>query len=394
MNRLFLAAVVAAFAADGAGAMHSPMMSTPYFPLIDGARYEYVFTSGPRASAVAVMHTGQTWAGATQLTSFHMTATCRSGMPCVQDTTDFFRMDSDGMRYFGGDGRTADHVNYMTTLMDPEWLIKNPVSPGMMMGPGMGYQDVDGWQATVSGMHSVMGQQRHTSTYQALALETVTTPAGTFANTLHVREQRGPGTVRDVWYAPGVGMVRWIEGAEEALLASLVRPALPVAPVARAVEYYHAAFDHYFMTAEPAEIEALDVGRLQGWQRTGLSFNVVAGSAVTAGGTADVCRYYGRPEAGLDTHFYSASADECAAVGRNWPDRWTLESSNVFRVYLPDMTTGRCPAGTLPIYRAWNQRPDVNHRFTMDPNVQVTMMGRGHAAEGYGNPPVAMCSPL
>jgi hypothetical protein len=394
MNRLFLAAVVAAFAANGAGAMHSPMMSTQYFPLIDGARYEYVFTSGPRASAVAVMHAGQTWAGATQLTSFHMTATCRTGTSCVQDTTDFFRMDPDGMRYFGGDGRTADHVNYMTTLMNPEWLIKNPVAPGTMMGPGMGYQDIDGWQAAVSGMHSVMGSQQHTSSYQALALETVTTPAGTFANSLHVREQRGPGNVRDVWYAPGVGMVRWIDGPEEALLASLIQPTVPVAPVARAVEFYHAGLDHYFMTAEPAEIEALDVGRLQGWRRTGLSFNVVAGPAETAAGTAAVCRYYGRPDAGLDTHFYSASADECAAVGRNWPDRWMLESSNVFRVYMPDTTTGRCPAGTLPIYRAWNQRADVNHRFTMDPNVQQTMMGRGHAAEGYGDPPVAMCSPL
>ena len=97
------------------------------------------------------------------------------------------------------------------------------------------------------------------------------------------------------------------------------------------------------MTAEPAEIEALDVGRLQGWQRTGLSFNVVAESAATVGSGAAVCRYYGRPEAGLDTHFYSASADECAVVGSNWPDRWTLESSNVFRVYLPDTTTGRAP---------------------------------------------------
>ncbi len=74
--------------------------------------------------------------------------------------------------------------------------------------------------------------------------------------------------------------------------------------------------------------------------------------------------------------------------------RHLLESSNVFRVYMPDTATGSCPAGMHPIYRAWNQRADVNHRFTMDPNVQETMMGRGHAAEGYGDPPVAMCSPL
>ena len=180
MNRLYLVAVVAAFAADGAGAMHTPMMSTQYFPLIDGARYEYVFTSGPRASAVAVMHSGQTWAGAAQLTSFHTTATCRPSTPCVQDTTDFFRMDPDGMRYFGGDGRTADHVNYMTTLMNPEWLIKIRFTRHDD-GPGDGVPGRRRLAGNRVGMHSVMGQQRHTSTYQALALETVTTPAGTFA---------------------------------------------------------------------------------------------------------------------------------------------------------------------------------------------------------------------
>ncbi len=159
MKQVLLASAIAGLAATNAAAMHVPMASTQYFPLIDGARYEYVFASGPRVSATAVMHTGQTWAGSTQLTSFHMTAICKPATPCVEDTTDFFRMDADGMRYFGGDGRTASHVNYMTTLMSPEWLLKNPVAPGTMMGPGMGYQDTDGWQVAVNGMHSVTGEQ-------------------------------------------------------------------------------------------------------------------------------------------------------------------------------------------------------------------------------------------
>ena len=65
----------------------------------------------------------------------------------------------------------------------------------------------------------------------------------------------------------------------------------------------------------------------------------------------------------------------------------------MFQVHLPNMMTGVCPAGTLPIFRTWSERVDTNHRFTMDSNTQTTMMGRGHTAEGYGNPPVAMCSP-
>jgi len=393
MKRILLASLAGAFAVNGFAAMHGPMMSTQYFPLIDGARYEYVFASGPRLTATAVMHTGQTWAGATQLTGLHMTAVCKPATPCVEDTTDFFRMDADGMRYFGGDGRTAAHVNYMTTLMGPEWLLKSPVSPGTMMGPGMGFQNAEAWQAAVSGMHTVSGDQHHMSSYLALALETVTTPAGTFGNVLHIREQRGAEYARDVWYAPGVGMVRWMDDLEEGLLAAFFPPSQAAPPVARVVEYYHAGLDHFFMTADPVEIAALDTGQLHGWQRTGMGFNVVAGSASTATGTSMVCRYYGRPGAGVDSHFYSASPEECAAVGRNWPEQWMLESSNVFRVYMPSMTTGACPAGTLPIFRAWNQRSDANHRFTMDPNTQTMMTARGHAAEGYGNPPVAMCSP-
>jgi len=123
-----------------------------------------------------------------------------------------------------------------------------------------------------------------------------------------------------------------------------------------------------------------------------MSFNVVD-AADTASGATSVCRYYGNPAYGLDTHFYSASAEECAAVHQNWPNAWKLESTNVFRIYVPDVVTGACPPGTLPVYRTWNHRADTNHRFTMDPGVQVMMMGRGSVAEGYGNPPVGMCSP-
>ena len=71
----------------------------------------------------------------------------------------------------------------------------------------------------------MMGSQSYMSSYSAQALETVTTPAGTFTNALHVREQRGSGVVRDVWYAPGVGMVMMDDGTQvdEALRATRCR---------------------------------------------------------------------------------------------------------------------------------------------------------------------------
>ena len=49
------------------------------------------------------------------------------------------------------------------------------------------------------------------------------------------------------------------------------------APIpARLVEYRHAVLDHYFLTADTAEIAMLDGGSLAGWQRTGQGIDVAA----------------------------------------------------------------------------------------------------------------------
>ena len=71
---------------------------------------------------------------------------------------------------------------------------------------------------------------------------------------------------------------------------------------ARAVEFVNAALGHFFMTANPAEIAILDAGTA--WQRTGQSFNVGAG-------TSAVCRFYGMPPKGPDSHFFTADPAEC-----------------------------------------------------------------------------------
>jgi len=161
-----------------------------------------------------------------------------------------------------------------------------------------------------------------------------------------------------------------------------------------AIEYYNAALDHYFVTAFPDEISKLDTGFFVGWQRTGQSFKVAAANESLAGGTP-VCRFYGSPKSGLDSHFYSASPAECDAVAQKFPDAWLLEASNVFQVYLPNTVTGACPANSVPIYRAWNNRADSNHRYTTSLATLQPMVARGYIAEGYGSAaaPVAMCSP-
>ncbi len=233
MYRFIGVCLLATISGTGIGQMMAgPMSTAQYFPLVDGARYDYMYTGGPWATATAVMRAGQTWAGVSGLTAMHTTYVCNVGVTCAPDATDFYRMDPDGMRYFGGTGANAAGTQFsMMTYTNPEWLLKNPVSPGTMMGgPGGGYQNMEMWQAGVTGTNSMMGGQSYTSSYQAMALETVTTPAGTFANALHVREQRGSGLVREVWYAPGVGMVRMNDGTNAAVLTGYTIPGAVAQP--------------------------------------------------------------------------------------------------------------------------------------------------------------------
>ena len=58
-----------------------------------------------------------------------------------------------------------------------------------------------------------------------------------------------------------------------------------------------------------------------------------------------VCRFYGLPSAGLDSHFYSASPAECFEVDERFGAEWQIESDNVFQVDLPDTVTGVCAGG-------------------------------------------------
>ena len=108
-------------------------------------------------------------------------------------------------------------------------------------------------------------------------------------------------------------------------------------------------------------------------------------------GTSPVCRFYLPPASG-DSHFLSASPGECAATKGRFP-QFIVESDDVMRMTLPDATNGTCPAGTVPVYRLWNQRIDSNHRYVTDTALRTAMIARGYLPEGYGDDGVAMCAP-
>lgn len=162
-------------------------------------------------------------------------------------------------------------------------------------------------------------------------------------------------------------------------------------PALAVVEYFNAKLDHYFISSLAADIEALDSGRLPGWVRTGRTFRAYASAATAPANASPVCRFYIPPALG-DSHFYSASPDECASVRSKFP-AFSYESPNVMYIALPNPVTGACPGATLPVWRLWNARADSNHRYTTDAATRAQMISRGYLAEGYGPDGVAMCSP-
>jgi hypothetical protein len=166
-------------------------------------------------------------------------------------------------------------------------------------------------------------------------------------------------------------------------------PPAPAPPnTTYAIEYYHAALDHYFITMLPSEIAALDGGRFVGWARTGQAIKV---HAEPNSSSSPVCRIYLPPLYG-DSHFFSASPAECSEVVDRFP-YFMYESGNVFYIDLPDTLTGACPGGTIPVYRVWNNRIDTNHRYTTSRAVRDHMVLSGHVAEGCGPDAVIMCAP-
>lgn len=161
-------------------------------------------------------------------------------------------------------------------------------------------------------------------------------------------------------------------------------------------EFYAASRDHYFLTASGPEIDALNSGRIPGWEgvESFLAFDAPV-NAGYLGEASPVCRFYIPPPYG-DSHFFSASPEECDAVYANYPE-FILESWAAFYIYLPDPATGECffdgGGDETPIYRLWNGRADSNHYYTTDVDARDYLVALGWISEGYGPDGVAMCEP-
>jgi hypothetical protein len=148
------------------------------------------------------------------------------------------------------------------------------------------------------------------------------------------------------------------------------------------------SLDHYFISHIAAEIAILDAGvTIKGWTRTGQSFNVYSAAGA---GTSPVCRFYIPPALG-DSHFYGRGTAECDATALKNPS-FVNEDPQFFHVVLP--VAGVCPAGTIPVYRVFSNRPDANHRYMISAALRDFMVTQLHwLAEGDGPDLVVMCVP-
>jgi hypothetical protein len=154
------------------------------------------------------------------------------------------------------------------------------------------------------------------------------------------------------------------------------------------VEFYNTILDNFFITANAAEQAAIQGGSAgPGW--------IVTGNAFSAGGPLLVCRFYGSITPGPNSHFYTIDPAECQelkdiqAATPVTLKRWNFESND----FASSKTVGGgCPAGTLPVYRAYNdgfaRGVDSNHRITASQADYLLQVAHGWTPEG-----IVMCAP-
>ena len=147
------------------------------------------------------------------------------------------------------------------------------------------------------------------------------------------------------------------------------------------VEYFNINLRHYFDTASTAEMTSLDNGGAgPGWQRTGNDFRAWVPDSGVPVGAVPVCRFYGRPGRGPNSHFYTADQDECAAVKAD--AGWMYEG---IAFYVMPPGNGRC-VDSVPIYRSYNNgfaANDSNHRYSSDLGRLTVMQQQGWTFEGF-----------
>ena len=269
----------------------------------------------------------------------------------------------------GGDGDVTDWI--ISTWNDGKTSPGNPI-----YGRGIGTSFAAPY---VAGAASLMFARNANLTPGQL-LTIITNTARTFA----------PGSQCAFGGSCGSGLL------DAGLALQSTFPATDVAPpgAVPVIEYYSAAKDHYFMTANPNEIAYFDTVLASEYQRTGQVFYAWSDPSLAPPNSQPqpVCRF-SSPLPLIDSFMFTAIASDCQFMITYWQGTWNLETPAAFYVLLSD-SNGGCPGGSTPIYRFFNNRNDANMRHTRDLTVRREMLNKQWAPNGFGPNGVAFCSPV
>ncbi len=161
---------------------------------------------------------------------------------------------------------------------------------------------------------------------------------------------------------------------------TLTGQGVAAAPTIDVVEFHNAGDGQYFMTGDAREITLLDAGALgSGWSRTGTTFHAFANDTAPAE-AFPVCRFFGTPGVGPNSHFYTAYESECEGVRKN--PNW-IEEGATFRARLP--SDGACGADDVTVVRLFRPGDSVTesrHRYVVDASTAAAMQSAGWLLEG------------
>jgi Repeat of unknown function (DUF5648) len=173
---------------------------------------------------------------------------------------------------------------------------------------------------------------------------------------------------------------------DDAIIKFDLAKATPATPV-DVIAFYNTPLNHYFISAGAGEIKSVESGGAgAGWARTSGGFKAYVPETGIPATALPVCRFYGTPGRGPNSHFYTFFGPECDAVKKD--AGWSYEG---IAFHIDPPSNGICAAGNIPVYRAYNNgfaRNDSNHRYSTDQAALKAMTGWTIEGVVFCSPPI------